>query len=102
MNDHAEGGIAAVQAKTAQSDGLQKHHKSTIGYLNERILTFVFMLCLIGLVLVWMTSSSQLITYGSLGVVIILAILLGALHIKSIEKARTQRKQQAEEWTSES
>ena len=102
MSDHAEISIASTQARAAQADGLQKHHKSTIGYLNDRVLTFVFILLFFGLVLVWMTSSSPLITYGSLAAVIIVIIIGGVFYIKRIHKNRAQQLQQAQEWKSES
>ena len=69
--DNAEAGIASTQARAAQADGLQKHHKSTIVYLNERVLTFVFMLSFVGLIMVWMASSSPYITYGSTLLVVV-------------------------------
>ena len=97
MSDNAESGIAAVQAKAAQTDGLQKYHRSTIGYLNERILTFVFMIVLIGLVFVWVTSSSPYITYGSLVGVILLTLLWGMLRIKRIHRVREKRALQVKE-----
>ena len=98
MSGNAEAGIAAVQAKAAQKDGVAKYHASTIGYLNERILTFIFSLSFIGLILVWLTSASTLIVYGSLAFVIILAIACGVLWIKRIQKNREQQARQAEEW----
>ena len=99
---NAEGGIASQQARNAQADGIQKHHKATIGYLNDRVLTFIFMLLFIGLVIVWMTSSSPLITYGSIVAVVFVIILGGAFSIKRIHKKKAQRQQQAQEWKSES
>jgi hypothetical protein len=101
MNDNAEIGIASAQAKAAQADGLQKHHKSTIGYLNERVLTFVFAISFIGLVVIWMTSSSPYLTYGSVVVVILSSILWGVLRIKRIHKTREQQQHLAREWKSE-
>jgi MFS superfamily sulfate permease-like transporter len=98
MSGNAEIGIAAIHAKVAQKDGVAKYHASTIGYLNERILTFVFSLSFIGLILVWMTSPSPLIVYGSLAVVIILAVACGILWIKRIQKNREQQARQAQEW----
>ena len=102
MSGDAEAGIAAVQAKVAQQEGVAKHHASTIGYLNERILTFVFMLSFIGLILVWLTSESTLIVYGSLAIVVALAITCGILRIKRIQKTRELQVQQAQEWKTDS
>ena len=97
MNDNAEGGIAGVQAKLAQNKGLQNHHKATIGYLNERVVVYIFMLAFIGLLLVWMTASSPYITFGATGVVVLFAILFGVFRIKRIHQIREQRERQAKE-----
>ena len=102
MSGNAEAGIAAVQAKAAQKDGVAKYHASTIGYLNERVLTFIFSLSFIGLILVWLTSASALIVYGSLAVVIILAVACGVLRVKRIQKNRELQAHQAQEWKSDS
>ena len=101
MSGNAESGIAAIQAKAAQKDGVAKHHAATVGYLNERILTFLFMLSFIGLILVWITSTSALIIYGSLAVVVVLAVGCGVFRLKRIQKLREQQKRQAQEWKTE-
>ena len=99
MSDNAEIGIAKTQAKAAQ-DGLQNHHKSTVSYLNERILTFVCLISFVGLAVIWMTSSSPYLTYGSVAVVIIFSILWGVIRIKRIHKTREQQQRLAKEWKS--
>jgi len=100
MSENAEGGIAGIHARTAQNEGLQKHHKSTIGYLNERVVVYLFMLSFIGLLLVWMTASSPYITYGTTGAVVLFVILFGILRIKSIHQIREQRELQAKQMQS--
>jgi hypothetical protein len=97
MNDNAEGGIAGTQAKLAQNDGLQNHHKETIGYLNERVVVYLFMLAFIGLLMVWMAASSPYVLYGATGMVALFAILFGVLRVKRIHQIREQRARQAEE-----
>ena len=100
MSDNAEGGIASIQAKAAENKGLHKHHSYTIKYLNERVLTFLCLLSLIGLSLVWITTSSSLIFYGSLIAVIILTLLMGIARIKSIQKRKEDQARHAKEWKS--
>ena len=102
MSENAEGGIAAVQSKAAQNEGLQKHHKSTISYLDERIFGYFFMVVIVGLLLVWMSDSSPYITYGSTGAVILVTLLWGALHIKRNHQIREQRNLQVKEMQSRS
>ena len=98
MSDNAESGIASTQAKAAQSEGIAKHHKSTIGYLNERTVTFILALFFMLMILLWMTSSSPIVIYTSVTIVVALVILWGILKIKAIEVARQNRQQQAEQW----
>jgi len=100
MSDNAESGIAATQAKAARTDGLQKHHRSTIDYLNDRVFTYVFALCFVGLLVIWMISSSPYITYGSLLMAILLSLLWGVFRIKQIKQTRESRRQQAADWQS--
>ena len=74
MSDNAEEGIARIQAAAAQAkgtDGLKAHQKSTIAYLDERILFFILAVALIGLGIVWATTSSPLLRYGSFGALIL-------------------------------
>lgn len=100
---NAEEGIARVQAAATAAQGtqgsqLRKHHTRSVSYLNERIFTFVFMLSLIGLVVVWATATSTLLLYGSLVGVIVLTILWGVLRVRRIERVRREQALQAKEW----
>ena len=97
MSEHAEAGIARLQAKLAQNEGLQSHHKATIGYLNERVVVYLFMLAFIGLLLVWMMASSPFITIGTTVAVVLFAILFGVLRIRRIHQIREQRELLAKE-----
>lgn len=103
MSGNAEEGIAKIQAASAQAGGaagLQKHHRGTVAYLDERILTFVLAIGMIGLLVLWATAKSPLLLYGSLVVVILLTLLWGYARIKGIERKRQQRAQQASDWQS--
>ena len=106
MSDNAEEGIARVQlaatgAKGTQGDRLRKHHSRSIVYLNERILSFIFGVALLGLIVVWATAKSQLVIYGSFVGVILLTIIWGYMRVKRIEKTRLEREHEASSWQSE-
>jgi hypothetical protein len=101
MSDNAEEGIARIQAAVAQAngaDGLKEHHKWTVAYLDERILVFILSFALIGLGVVWATTASPLLRYGSFGVLILLTFLWGFVRIKRIETLKRQRAELAESW----
>ena len=103
MFDNAEEGIAKTQAVAAQvkgSDGLKEHHKWNISYLNERIIVFVFTLCFICLIILWMVVESEIVLYGSLFGVMLLSILWGVVKLKRIEKTRVERQNKADSWKS--
>ncbi len=101
MSDNAEEGIARTQAAVAQakgSDGLKDHHKWTIAYLDERIQVFILAIAVIGLGVVWATTTSPLLSYGSFGALILLTFLWGFARIKRIETTKRQRAELAESW----
>ena len=102
---NAEEGIARIQAAVAQargSEGLKEHHKWTIAYLDERILVFILVFILavavMGLGVVWATTASPLLRYGSFGALILLIFLWGFVRIKRIETLKRQRAELAESW----
>ncbi len=98
MSGNAEEGIAKLQAANAQASGaagLQQHHRGTIAYLDERILIFALAIAMIGLLVLWATAKSPLLLYGSLAGVIMLTLLWGYVRLKSIERTRREREQQA-------
>ncbi len=102
---HEEEAIAKAQAaaaKTKGADGLHEHHKSTVSYLNERIVTFLMVMAVIGLTILWMVVESQLVLYGSLIAVILLVVLWGVIRLQQIKKVRLERQQQAKSWNSKS
>lgn len=103
MSDNAEAGIAATQAKAAQnqgSAGLGDHHRGTVAYLDERILALVLFAAIIGLGVLWATTSSALVHYGSLAGVILLLVLWGVLRLRRLEAIRRERERAAQDWQS--
>ena len=106
MSDNAEEGIARVQAAATGAQGTQEgrlgeHHKRSVAYLDERIFTFLFMLALFVLIVVWATTTSTFLLYSSLIGVILLTILWGILRIRRIERTRHEQARLAKEWQSE-
>jgi len=104
MSDNAEEGIARAQAaaaKAAGAAGLKEHHNSNIAYLDERILIFILAIAAIGLIVLWATTSSPLVLYGSFAGVILLTVLWGLMRIKRIEAIKRQRENDAKSWQSD-
>ena len=95
MSDNAEEGIARVQL--AQKDGLAKHHKSSVNYIDDRILIYLFALAFLGLLVVWVTASSPIVIYGSLVAVALAAVLFVVLKFRRVNKIREQRDIQVKE-----
>jgi hypothetical protein len=103
---NAEEGIARIQAAAIKAHGtqggkLREHQERSVAYLDERILAYVFAIAFIGLIVVWATTTSALILYGSLAAVILLTILWGVARVKRIERTRQERARQTKEWESE-
>lgn len=104
MSDNAEEGIARVQAAAAKAGGaagLREHHSRNIAYLDERILVFILVLAALGLIILWATTGSTLILYGSFAGVILLTVLWGLVRIKRIEAMKRQREKEARSWESD-
>jgi hypothetical protein len=98
MSDNAEEGIARIQAAAAKAGGtagLKEHHNRNIAYIDERIVVFILAIASIGLLILWATSSSPLVLYGSLAGVILLTVLWGMVRIKRIEAMKRQREKEA-------
>ena len=93
--------IAAIKAHGTQGSKLREHQEHSVAYLDERILAYVFAIAFIGLIVVWATTTSTLILYGSLVAVILLTILWGVARVKRIERTRQERTRQTKEWKSE-
>ena len=95
-----EHGIFQAQAKAAGEqlggrDGLRELQRRSITYLDERILVYLLAAAVIVLFVVWATSSSSLVLYGSLGLAIALTVLWGVARIRGIERLRRERELQA-------
>ena len=94
---NAEEGIAKVQAEAAKENGLQKHHKWSVQYLDERIFVYIFAIAFLLVLLLWLTSTSPLISYGSFTMVILIVVLWGVFRVKRIHRLRELRELQAKE-----
>ena len=87
--------IAAAQAQSKQGDGLQKHHKWNVANLDERIFFYIGTLAILGLLVLWLAVPSALVVYGSLGVIILLIIVWGAVRIRRIDRLQKERELQS-------
>ena len=95
-----EHGIFQAQARAASEqlggrDGLRDLQKRSVFYLDERIYVYLLGLAVLGLFVVWATTSSKLVLYGSLGLVVLLTIFWGVARIRGIERLRRERELQA-------
>ena len=102
MAGNTEEAIARVQTEAAYTQGLQKHHKSTIVYLGERTFIYMFALAFTSLLIVWATKSSPYITYVLLRVVILIPLIWGLVRLKKIHKIKVKREFQVKEIQSKS
>ena len=102
---NAEEGIARIQAAAVKAQGtqgskLREHQERSVTYLDERILTYVLAIAFMGLILVWATTTSPLVLYGSFAGVILLTILWGVMRVKRIDRVRQERERQSKDWQS--
>ena len=51
MAGNTDEAVARVQAEAANVQGVQKHHRSTLVYISERIFTYMFGIAFISLVI---------------------------------------------------
>ena len=102
MDGNAEEAITRVQSEAVYTQGLQNHHKSTIVYLGERTFIYMFALAFIGLLIVWATTSSSYITYVLFSIVILIPLICGLAHLRSIHKIKVKREFQVKEIQSKS
>ncbi len=103
MSDNAEEGIAKAQSQRGTGDQqkwLSEQQARGSSNLGDRMLTFIAMLGMFGLLVVWMTATSDLLIYGSFVAVLVLIVVIGLAKIKRIEKIREERRRQASEWNS--
>jgi len=92
----AQAQIAAAQAQTKNSDGLDKVQKQNIAYLDDRIFMYLGAIAFLGLLVVWATASSALLLYGSLGLAILLTILWGVARVYRIQRLNAERARQVD------
>ncbi len=97
MEDNADAGIAQVQTSAAQKKGLGAHHRQTVSYMDDRIAVYFFMLAVVLVGAVWMTSSSPYMTWGSLVAIALITILRGFMRIRRTKKLRQLRERQVRE-----
>ena len=83
--------IKATRGRLAEKDGLESSLKWNIAYQGERIIVYLLALAIVGLLILWATSSSALLLYGSLAGVLLLTVLWGLARIRGVERIRRQR-----------
>ena len=62
MAGNTEEALAGVQTEATNAEVFQKHHKSTLVYISERIFRYLFGIFYIGLVISWL-NVPEYITY---------------------------------------
>ena len=90
MAGNTEEALARVQAKAANAQGVQKHHKSTLDYISERISTYIFGITFISLLIAWLTAPAY-ITYLLSAFFILIPLIWGLLSLKRIQKFKKKR-----------
>ena len=104
MGDNAEAGIAHTQVKSAQTQGaagLEKIHHKSIAYIDDRILVAIMAIAVLSLMVLWATTTSTLVLYGSLAGIILLVVLWGIERINRLQALQRVRANQAESLQSE-
>ena len=101
MAGNTEEAVARLQAESANAQGVQKHQKSTLVYISERILRYLFWIVFIGLVIAWLTAPAY-ITYLLSAAVILIALIWLLVRLKRIHEIKLKREWQVKEMQSES
>ena len=101
MAGNTEEAVARVQAEAANVQGVQKHHRSTLVYISERIFTYMFGIAFLSLVIAWLTAPAY-ITYLLSAVVILIALIWGLVRLKRIHEIKLKRELQVIGMQSES
>jgi len=96
---NAEEGIAKTQLKG--KGGVAEHQKTSAANLSDRTLTSLFALAFVGLMMVWASSTSPYVSYGSLVAAILGVILFGVLRVRRIEGLRAERARQVKQMQSD-
>ena len=90
MAGNTEEALARVQAEAANAQGVQKHHKSTLDYISERIFTYIFGIAFINLLIAWLTAPAY-IKYLLSAFFILIPLIWGLLSLKRIQKIKKKR-----------
>ncbi len=90
--------VAAIKARGTQGARLQEHQERSVTYLDERILVYVLAIAFLGLILLWVATTSALIRFTSLAAVILMTVLWGIARVKRIERTRQERARQSREY----
>ena len=90
MAGNTEEALARVQAEAANAQGVQKHHKSTLDYISERIFTYIFGIAFIILLIAWLTAPAY-IKYLLSAFFILIPLIWGLLSLKRIQKIKKKR-----------
>ena len=90
MAGNTEEALARVQAEDANAQGVQKHHKSTLDYISERIFTYIFGIAFIILLIAWLTAPAY-IKYLFSAFFILIPLIWGLLSLKRIQKIKKKR-----------
>ena len=85
MAGNTEEALARVQAEAANAQGVQKHHKSTLDYISERIFNYIFGIAFISLLIAWLTAPAY-IKYLLSAFFILIPLIWGLLSLKRIQK----------------
>ena len=90
MAGNTEEAVARLQTEAANVQGVQKHHRSTLVYISERIFTYMFGIAFISLVIAWLTAPAY-ITYLLSAVFILIPMIWGLVRLKRIQKIKKKR-----------
>ena len=90
MAGNIEEAVARVQAEAANAQGVQKHHKSTLDYLSERIFTYIFGIAFISLLIAWLTAPAY-IKYLLSAFFILIPLIWGLLSLKRIQNIKKKK-----------
>lgn len=97
----AQSQIEAARTEQGKADGLQKTQQRNIAYLDDRIFLYLGAIAFLGLLVVWATSTSALMLYGSLAAAILLTILWGVTRVNRINRLSDERTRQVQAMQSE-
>lgn len=92
----AQAQIAAEQSRRARGETLHQGEDAASASLKERVLLYLGVIALVGLLVVWATASSRWVLYGSLAGAIGLTVLWGYLRLARNRRIEAMRARQVE------